>query len=64
MCLWSEWPGAHASIGADMGCSSYPKGNVAADFCEPVVSQEVRNSVIMAWPGLGSDMCGAARDVR
>jgi hypothetical protein len=44
MYLWSEWPGAHASIGADMGCSNYPKGNVTADFCAPVVSQKVRNS--------------------
>jgi hypothetical protein len=44
MYLWSEWPGAHASIGADMGCSNYPKGNVAKDFCAPAVSQKVRNS--------------------
>jgi hypothetical protein len=44
MCIWSEWPGAHASIGVDMGCSNCPKGNVAADFSALVISQKVRNS--------------------
>jgi hypothetical protein len=54
MYLWSEWPGAHASIGAAMGCSNYPKGNVAADFCHQLSHKRYAIPVIMAWPGLGS----------